>query len=459
MAEKQVKTRIINKHDTEANWDKATNFIPKQGELIVYDIDSSHSYERFKVGDGATTVSNLPFYLESNGYMTRGSLTGTITPSILAGLKYGNYFVQLSSTTKFSSDFKGDVPNSTYLNVFCNGMYTTGTNLIICDIFGSNIWTYNPLESKFYKLALASNIPSLKTIFGQSISGSGSITPYEGYLNWGGQNKSGTFGPLDAALIPTLGANRLAFMPASAITIEYSQDGGTTWTDYEASSNDKIKLFNDQGTEFHIGKSSASKIDKSSYMLRVTISTGAGRVYTDLRKFAIYISTNGSSGSYCTITGRLQQDVASGTETWKTFVEKASLSGWSGWNIINAAFTTYGNAPSWQYGQVRFTFGVSSHPATVQYNGLSLFKILGFGGVGWTTPSILATKGRMYTWDEAQNVTFPASLYVNNISGIKRVATTDQVPGVNDNTLGFKYIEDSSDTTIVLDAGTSTTTI
>lgn len=61
MSEKTLKTRIVNKHDTEANWLKATTFIPKQGELIVYDIDDTHNYERFKIGDGSTLVSNLPF--------------------------------------------------------------------------------------------------------------------------------------------------------------------------------------------------------------------------------------------------------------------------------------------------------------------------------------------------------------------------------------------------------------
>ena len=62
MAEKNFNNvRIINKHDTEANWLKATNFIPKQGELIVYDKDSTYNYERFKIGDGSTLVSSLPF--------------------------------------------------------------------------------------------------------------------------------------------------------------------------------------------------------------------------------------------------------------------------------------------------------------------------------------------------------------------------------------------------------------
>lgn len=65
MAEKNIKSRIVHKHDTELNWNKATNFIPKQGEIIVYDIDSNHSYERIKVGDGTTNVNNLPFVIST----------------------------------------------------------------------------------------------------------------------------------------------------------------------------------------------------------------------------------------------------------------------------------------------------------------------------------------------------------------------------------------------------------
>lgn len=61
MAEKEIKSRVILKHDTEAHWQLATNFTPKQGEIIIYDIDSNHIYERFKIGDGITKVNNLPF--------------------------------------------------------------------------------------------------------------------------------------------------------------------------------------------------------------------------------------------------------------------------------------------------------------------------------------------------------------------------------------------------------------
>lgn len=38
MAEKTFNTSIVHKHDIESNWN-STDFIPKQGEMIIYDTD------------------------------------------------------------------------------------------------------------------------------------------------------------------------------------------------------------------------------------------------------------------------------------------------------------------------------------------------------------------------------------------------------------------------------------
>lgn len=418
MAEKQIKTRIINKHDTEANWIKATNFIPKQGELVVYDKDGTHSYERFKIGDGSTKINDLSFSITpdpskvSNAHTTDEYITAVNTSgeyhkwTISKDLKTETVIVSRTASGNINVP---DTPES--------------ANSAICQ--------------KYVDSKLVNNI-------------------YEANLQWGGKNISGGYAPIDAAMIPALGANRLAFMPAAAIDVEYSRDGGATWTSYSTTNENKIKFFNDQGSSYYIGADTSTGIDKSRYMVRFTINTGAASVYTVLQKFAIYVSTSGSSGCYCTVTGRLQSNVKAGIETWKTFIDKAPVAGWSGWNILNTNIVTYGNSEASQYGQVRFTFGVTSHTSSVKYNGLQVSKILGFGGVGWTTPSTLAAKGRMYTWDANQNVYFPGALYVNNN---KKVALEESVPGVNNKALGFKYINDSSDTTIILDAGTSTTTI
>lgn len=64
MSDKIFNTRISQKHDIETNWNKATNFIPLAGEVIIYDKDSTHATVRIKIGDGKTVVSNLPFVTE-----------------------------------------------------------------------------------------------------------------------------------------------------------------------------------------------------------------------------------------------------------------------------------------------------------------------------------------------------------------------------------------------------------
>ena len=112
MAEKNLSSRIINKHDIEANWTKATNFIPKQGEIIVYDIDENYTYERFKIGDGITLVSNLPFIktglevsdteeeLEEGVYLTNADLLG--------GIAANNYALKANVVTSVNGQ-TGDV--------------------------------------------------------------------------------------------------------------------------------------------------------------------------------------------------------------------------------------------------------------------------------------------------------------------------------------------------------------
>ena len=61
MSKETVHARIQLKNDTEANWERAKNFVPLKGEIIIYSADDTHPFSRIKVGDGITTVINLPF--------------------------------------------------------------------------------------------------------------------------------------------------------------------------------------------------------------------------------------------------------------------------------------------------------------------------------------------------------------------------------------------------------------
>ena len=61
MAEKTIFGSMIQKHDIEANWNLAADYIPKNGEIIVYEPDSNHTKARLKIGDGHTRIADLAF--------------------------------------------------------------------------------------------------------------------------------------------------------------------------------------------------------------------------------------------------------------------------------------------------------------------------------------------------------------------------------------------------------------
>lgn len=85
------------------NWNKAINFIPKAGEIIIYEEDDTHSYARIKIGDGKTNVNSLPFS------------AGSIATSTTDGL--------MSSTDKIKLDsLEEDFATKTYVDSAITGI-------------------------------------------------------------------------------------------------------------------------------------------------------------------------------------------------------------------------------------------------------------------------------------------------------------------------------------------------
>ena len=116
MAEKIIKTRIINKHAVKADWDKATNFIPKQGEIIIYD-----DLKKIKIGDGETTVVNLDFMdggveIDTSDFVSKSETDSQYLSSALEVLDYfgitnsnnGDYYLTLGSSEIAVGDGNGE---------------------------------------------------------------------------------------------------------------------------------------------------------------------------------------------------------------------------------------------------------------------------------------------------------------------------------------------------------------
>jgi hypothetical protein len=61
--DKMINVRIQNKHDSATNWELHSSFIPKAGEMIIYD----GPVPNIKIGDGTSTIANLNF-IDHNHY-------------------------------------------------------------------------------------------------------------------------------------------------------------------------------------------------------------------------------------------------------------------------------------------------------------------------------------------------------------------------------------------------------
>ena len=140
MAVKPLNARIAHKHDTQANWELATSFVPLKGEVIVYDADANNTHARFKIGDGSTTVSNLPFVgeLPAVSESDNGKVLIVSNGQWAAGTEPAPALVQLSVTEngRYTTDppyvgfdvvdvyVSGGTSQLSELHVTDNGYYT-----------------------------------------------------------------------------------------------------------------------------------------------------------------------------------------------------------------------------------------------------------------------------------------------------------------------------------------------
>lgn len=135
MANKTFQGRIVQKHDTKANWDKATNFVPLKGEIIIYD-----DLNKIKIGDGTTTVVNLPYSTTINyNDLTNKPTIPSVGNGILTIQKNGtaidtfaanataNKTINIIVPTKLSN-LTDDVVNGKYLSL-AGGTMTGNINI------------------------------------------------------------------------------------------------------------------------------------------------------------------------------------------------------------------------------------------------------------------------------------------------------------------------------------------
>lgn len=227
----------------------------------------------------------------------------------------------------------------------------------------------------------------------------------------GNVNYSGYAGPIESAHIDVLRANRLAFLPASGVKVEYSVDGGTTWVDYCANDAQKASLFAmrmGSAASFYTGKHTKADECTTKDQLRVTV-TPVDR-YASVNMLYLWVSVAGTSA-----TVNISRSTIGAKETFTDVRTDVPISGWSGPNEIRFSGGTFGGGSTQTSNAYayRFTFKNKADGK----GSVSVMDIRMYGPSAWGVPNSMMEKDHIYNWDANQNVQFPAQVTAKKFNG------------------------------------------
>lgn len=377
----------------------------KYGQQIFFNDDSyvmKHRYcnnETWSDWKGLIDESNI------NDYAPTKSGTGAS----------GTWGISISGNAATASD-------SSKLNGYTSDTAATNNTIVRRTNHGFIFATYlnqssgaeTPTTDSYWMFCNSDGFLRKSTLANLASTVSSSITPYETKLQWGNTNNVGSVSPIGCALSSEHSANRLAFINGAALAMEYSSNGGSTYTDYGYSAAQKSQ-FCTTSFDVPIGRKSGNYTTSSRTRITLTATTTSTQyVYTSPKKMLINVSTSG--GMQVLVEYRTGDNYKS-SGAWSTF-GTYNLSGWSGWNEIPLVLARLGGSTSQtnQIWQLRLTFIMtsvhSSYPSTASVLGIRIF-----GDTCWYITSNMGYTGHLYSYDASQNATFPAQVTATQFNG------------------------------------------
>ena len=214
-------------------------------------------------------------------------------------------------------------------------------------------------------------------------------------------------------------SNKSFGLPAEAIDIEYSTDGGATWSDYGASATAKRNLFSEtKASYFFLGKATSKAQNSKNCRLRVTI-VPTDR-YVSFSAFYCWINDQGS-----TVYMDLECSTIGNPDTFATVFTGQRVDGWSGHNIRYFPERKFGGSSTQTSNEYKYRMTFYPTAINSSYSAAHVDDIRFFGENVWTAPSAesnpaardILMQNRMYGWDVSGNVTFPAELTATAFNG------------------------------------------
>lgn len=289
-------------------------------------------------------------------------------------------------------------------------------------IYGTNFAGNSDTATKLLnarKIGLVNGVEAVSTSFDGTKDIQIPVTKiYESYIAWGNTSISNGVSPIDNGM-HEFDMNRLSFMRAEDIIIEYSNDGGVTWNLTPYSDIEKQSIVTSfRGKRTYLGNNDTNQ--QSSDRLRITITASYGHLYIDLKKILIYMSQNGALD--CKVT--LEKSYCGSDTTFNT-VGSYKLVGWSAWNSIplQAAFGG-SDGQTGNIRRLRFTFSFEGmYSGYETKTNMYVDRIHMYGSISWSTPHTMSYTGNLYSFDMYQHATFPASI---TSTGFLKKGSSDQ---------------------------------
>lgn len=258
---------------------------------------------------------------------------------------------------------------------------------------------------------------NIKTINGTSLLGSGDVVVSgdasgsvdEGRLVWSSEDSPSTL--MDIAYLNGNG-NKIAGIPPSLVTIEYSADNGATWVDSGISDANKTRLTNHRiNGNTNLRPNGSTTLD-INYQTRITIdliednATNAWVGCFEFRKIILKCSGIQRNDTH-TLTIEMQKY---GSTTWD-IIKTSRFWGSPGFFSIPTPKRTVGYPSSSYYRKVRLTWQPGDVYTNVAgINGVYFMSDNTVGVGGGKEPSQYAITGTPYSIDYDQNTIFPNAI-------------------------------------------------
>lgn len=222
-----------------------------------------------------------------------------------------------------------------------------------------------------------------------------------------GRNTQGSVPPIYSGAISGSLENKTAFMPAKAIVIEKTTDGGKTWADAGTDNQTKRGLF--------LGRnSSAVSPGTPSLSNKIRITINPIDRYSNALMLYLWVSTSGHS-----VAVDIEYSTIGAKTTFKTYRTNVPVAGWSGPNCIGLPGYSFGGGSSQTSNTYayRITFYYTKVNSERASSNATIGDIRIYGNTNWSDPNYMFSNGHLYSWDVDQNAIFPKKVMASSFSG------------------------------------------